>query len=332
MPTAKFPAALIPLLKYMSDGRFHSGEALARRFGVSRATIFNLISEASSQGIKMYAVRGRGYRLVNSPSWLDAAALGEALRQQGLDYTLLSTEVVQSTNTWLMAEALAGAAHRTVVHADYQYAGRGRRGRVWQSPLGGSLAFSVLWRFERGVSQLSGLTIVVGLALARALGGLTGLPMKLKWPNDLLVGYRKLAGILVEVQGEIAGPSFAVIGIGVNERLPEQHRLEIDQAVVDLAELNVTAGRERILLAILKELTDLMKLFEHGGLAELKGEWAAWHVHESREVTVRLPDGTDHSGVASGVDDGGNLILSGATGEVRKFSAGEVSLRPVSNK
>lgn len=329
---ARLPPALVPLLKYLSDGKFHSGEALAARFGVSRATVFNLISKASSHGIKVHAVRGRGYRLASRLSWLDRASVECGLHERGLAFTLLLTESVESTNTWLMSAAAAGAAHRTVAYADYQYAGRGRRGRVWQSPLGGSLAFSILWRFERGVSQLSGLSIVVGLALARAVAAVTALPVKLKWPNDLLVGYRKLAGILVEVQGEISGPSLAVIGIGVNECLPERHREEIDQAVVDLAELNVAVTRERLLLEILQELSLLMGMFEQSGLAELKDEWATWHVHQAKEVTVRLADGSVCSGIARGVDEGGNLLLDRAQGEVMRFSAGEVSLRPVVGK
>lgn len=330
MPRHILPPLLIPLLKRMSDGRFHSGQVLAEHFRVSRATIFNLLQSAEQLGIRTHAVRGKGYRLAEKLSWLDEAALQDLLASHG--YVLKTVEETQSTNTLLTQEALAGAPHRSVLYADYQLAGRGRRGRSWQSPLGGGLTFSVLWRFERGMGQLSGLSIAVGLALARALAKHCPLPIKLKWPNDVLAGYRKLAGILVEVQGEFSGPSFAVIGIGINEHLPAQHRQEIDQAVVDLAEMGVDISRTDLMHAILSELARTMTLFEREGIRPILDEWPQWHAHEGRAVSLRTPDGHHHTGTASGLDEAGNLLLTLASGEMRKFSAGEVSLRPVAAK
>jgi BirA family transcriptional regulator, biotin operon repressor / biotin---[acetyl-CoA-carboxylase] ligase len=332
MPKRRLPANLIQLLKLMSNGRFHSGEGLAARFEVSRATIFNLLRQAEHHGVRVHAVRGKGYRLASTFSWLDHALLESEIGRLGLGYSLLSVEETESTNTQLVAEAIAGAPHRTVLYTDYQHAGRGRRGRSWESPLGGGLAFSVLWRFDRGVSQLSGLSVVVGLALARAVGKISPIPVQLKWPNDLLAGYRKLAGILVEVQGEMAGPSFAVIGIGLNEFLSGQQREEIDQAVVDLAELGVRPSRADLMLAILTELSELMDIFEQVGLQPLIKEWSDRHAHEGREVALRLPDGSIYPGIANGLDEHGNLLLTGANGELRRFAAGEVSLRAVSRR
>jgi BirA family biotin operon repressor/biotin-[acetyl-CoA-carboxylase] ligase len=326
------PPLLIPLLKRLSDSRFHSGQDMAAHFRVSRATIFNLLQTAEQQGVRIHAVRGKGYRLAERLSWLDEAELQAMLAASGHGYVLKSVEETRSTNSLLTQEALAGAAHRTVLYADYQHAGRGRRGRSWQSPLGGGLTFSVLWRFERGMDQLSGLSIAVGLALARALAGRCPLPVKLKWPNDVLAGYRKLAGILVEVQGELAGPSFAVIGIGVNEHLPARHRQEIDQAVVDLAEMGVNISRSELLHAILSELARIMAVFEQEGIRPILAEWPHWHAHEGRAVSLSTPDGHRHTGTACGLDEAGNLLLALPGGEMRKFSAGEVSLRPASAK
>lgn len=330
MPRHILPPLLIPLLKRMSDNRFHSGQDLAEHFRVSRATIFNLMQSAEQHGARIHAVRGKGYRLAEQLSWLDEAALRGLLAGHG--YVLKTVEETTSTNTLLTQEALAGAPHRSVLYADYQLAGRGRRGRSWQSPLGGGLTFSVLWRFERSMDQLSGLSIAVGLALARALAERCPLPIKLKWPNDVLAGYRKLAGILVEVQGELSGPSFAVIGVGINEHLPAQHRQEIDQAVVDLAEMGVDISRTELMHAVLAELARTMMQFEHEGIRPILNEWPHWHAHEGRAVSLRTPDGHQHTGTASGIDEAGNLLLTLASGEMRKFGAGEVSLRPVAAK
>lgn len=326
------PQHLIPLLKHMSDGHFHSGQDMAERFKVSRATIFNLVNAAEQFGVRIHAVRGRGYRLAEPLSWLEADDLQRRLSATGEDYVVSAVEEAQSTNTLLNEQALAGAAHRTVLYADYQHAGRGRRGRAWQSPLGGGLSFSVLWRFEHGMERISGLSIAVGLALARALANHCPLPVKLKWPNDVLVGYRKLAGILVEVQGELAGPSFAVIGIGINERLNASHREDIDQAVVDLSEIGVQISRTTLLHAVLTELSRTMRVFEREGIKPFMAEWTNWHAHEGRAVSLRTPDGQLHTGMASGLDEAGNLLLAMPAGEVRRFNAGEVSLRPVAAK
>ncbi len=279
-------------------------------------------------GVSVQAVRGRGYRLGQAISWLDPHSLQRLLAGQGHDFSLIHRETVDSTNTQLMVEALSGARHRTVLYADYQTAGRGRRGRSWEVSLGGGLTFSVLWRFEQSISQLSGLSLVAGIAIARALSQISPVPVRLKWPNDVLAGYRKLAGILVEAQGELAGSSFAVIGIGINERLPAQHRQEIDQAIIDFNDLGVKPDRTQLVFSILRELSMLMDVFERQGLTVALSEWPAWHAHEGRQVMIRTPDGGTHEGKVAGLDASGGLLLQLPDGTHRQFSVGEVSLRP----
>lgn len=332
MMTNTFPVLLIPLLKLMSDGRFHSGQEMAEHFQISRATVFNILQTAEQLYVRIHAVRGKGYKLADRLSWLNTQALESLIATSGHDYAVRTVEQTHSTNTSLIEAALAGAPHRTVLYADYQHSGRGRRGRAWLSPLGGGLTFSVLWRFDRGLDQLSGLSIAVGMALARALSKLCPLPVKVKWPNDVLAGYRKLAGILVEVQGEISGPSFAVIGIGINEHLSTFHRQEIDQAVIDLAEMGVRISRAELLVGILSELATTMEIFEREGLKSILSDWPDLHAHEGRAVLLRSPDGGSHTGMASGLDVAGNLLLTLPNGELKKFSTGEVSLRPVAAK
>lgn len=332
MPIPALPPLLFQLLKSMSDGRFHSGQELAAQFQVSRATIFNILHAAEQLDVRIHAVRGKGYRLADPLSWLNAQDLESRISKSGHGYVLRTMEQTHSTNTSLTEAALTGAPHRTVLYSDYQHAGRGRRGRAWLSPLGGGLTFSVLWRFDRGLDQLSGLSVAVGMALAQALSKLCPLPVKVKWPNDVLAGYRKIAGILVEVQGEISGPSFAVIGIGINEHLSRTQRQEIDQAVIDLAEMGVHISRAELMHSVLTELALTLEKFEDEGLNTILADWPTWHAHEGRAVLLRSPDGTSHTGMASGLDVAGNLMLTLPNGEMRKFSTGEVSLRAVATK
>lgn len=319
--------ALFPILRCLSDGRFHSGEALAQAFGLSRSSIFNLISQAEAMGLTIHAVRGRGYRLPEPVEWLNADAIVHELGDVASAYSLQLNDSVESTNTALMAAALAGAVDGTVFCSEHQHAGKGRRGRPWHSVPGGSLTFSTLWRFDNGLQSLAGLSLAVGLAIARAVNRHSAHPVRLKWPNDVLVDYRKLAGILVEVQGDMNGAAFAVVGIGLNVRLNTAQRDAVDQAVVDLAEMGVTVGRNLLLADCLRELHAVLTLFRQHGFAALRADWLALDAYAGKPVALSLPDARTVHGMASGVDETGAFLLRDAASSLVPYSGGEISLR-----
>ncbi|MHB1216336.1 MAG: biotin--[acetyl-CoA-carboxylase] ligase [Thiobacillus sp.] len=319
--------ALFPLLRRLSDGRFHSGQALACEFDLSRSSIFNMLAQAESMGMTIHAVRGRGYRLPDPVEWLDGGTVARRLGTASGAYTIHILDSVDSTNTALLSAALDGAADGTLFCTEYQHAGKGRRGRQWHSVLGGSLTFSVLWRFENGLQSLSGLSLAAGLAIARAVNRHSKHTARLKWPNDVLVDYRKLAGILVEVQGEVHGPAFAVVGIGLNVRLNEAQRDAVDQAVVDLAEMGVTVGRNQLLADCLLELHAVLALFRQHGFAALREDWLALDAYAGKAVALNLPDSRSIQGLASGVDETGAFLLRDAQATLHPYSGGEISLR-----
>ena len=319
--------ALFPILRRLSDGRFHSGEALAQAFGLSRASIFNVISQAGAMGLTIHAVRGRGYRLPEPVEWLDADAIMQGLGEVASAYSLQLSDSVESTNTALMAAALAGVADGTVFCSEYQHAGKGRRGRPWHSVPGGSLTFSTLWRFDNGLQSLAGLSLAVGLAIARAVNRHSSHPARLKWPNDVLVDYRKLAGILVEVQGDMNGAAFAVVGIGLNVRLNAAQRDAVDQAVVDLAEMGVKVGRNQLLADCLRELHAVLTLFRRHGFTALRTDWLALDAYAGKPVVLSVPGAHPVHGLASGVDETGAFLLRDAASCLVPYSGGEISLR-----
>lgn len=321
------PDALFPLMRRLADGRFHSGQALAHEYGISRASVFNFIRIAETLGLTFRAVRGRGYQLVAPPEWLDAQQIESALGLAAPKYHLRIFDVVDSTNSALMAAAEADAPDNSVFCAEYQYAGRGRRGRPWHAIPGGSLTFSVLFRFDEGIAALVGLSLAVGVAIARALNQYSAYPVRLKWPNDVLVDYRKLAGILVEIRGDLQGPSYAVVGIGLNVRLPSAQRESIDQGVIDLDEMHVAMGRNALLAVCLFELANVMGVMRREGFSAVRAEWEAAHAHAGQPVSLFLPDGQVVLGEALGVDNTGALLLKTANGERIAFNAGEVRLR-----
>lgn len=278
-------------------------------------------------GLRIDAVRGRGYRLAEPFEWLDAEAIAGELGELADAWQIELHETLASTNARLMNAALNGAASGTIVCAEHQSSGRGRRGRAWHSVPGGSLTFSVLWRFEQGLQSMAGLSLAVGLAIARAINPHSRHPVQLKWPNDVLAGYRKLAGVLVEVQGDMHGAAFAVVGIGLNVRLGPVQRDAIDRAVVDLAELGVELGRNAVLAACLRALHDVLQAFRSGGFSALRDEWRALDAYAGRAVRLTLGEGESVTGVAAGVDDTGAFLLREADGRMRAFSGGELSLR-----
>ena len=187
--------------------------------------------ELDAAGLEIYRVRGRGYRLPQPLSLLDRAAVERYLGRHAARFTLEIVDSAGSTNTLLMERAQAGAPSATVIAAEWQTGGRGRRGRAWHAGIGEALTFSLLWRFTQGASFLAGLSLAVGVALARAIEKLGVADAGLKWPNDVLWRGQKLAGILIELQGDALGPSLAVMGIGVNVRLSDAVRSRIDQEV-----------------------------------------------------------------------------------------------------
>ena len=313
-------------LRLLAAGEFRSGQDLAQTLGVSRGAIWYALRGVDELGIAIHKVRGRGYRLAQPLSLLDS---GGILRELGTHASRFALEVLdsaESTNSLLMARA-AGAATGSVIAAEWQTHGRGRRGRPWHSMPGAALTFSLLWRFQQGAGFLSGLSLAAGVAVCRALATLGVDDAGLKWPNDVLWRGRKLAGILIEMQGDMLGPSASVLGIGLNYRLPAVLRERIDQPVADLAAAcEGTPDRNRVLALLLIELACVLDEFGRSGFAPLRDEWQRRHVYQGKAVRIALPDGREVSGTADGVADDGTFLITTHTGQ-RRFHSGEVSVR-----
>jgi len=313
-------------LRLLADEEFHSGEELARTLRVSRTTVWKALHGLEEWGITLFKVHGRGYRLVTPVEWLDVQQIHRHLGAHREDLQAHVVDVVESTNSVLLAEAEAGAPSGLAVAAELQTRGRGRRGRGWHTGLGDSLTFSVLWRFRQGAGALHGLSLAVSVALVRALRDLGATEAMVKWPNDVLWRGHKLAGVLIEVQGSTEGPSAVVIGIGINVRLDESVRGRIDQPVVDLTSAGVPPHRNRILGHVLAQLAEVLGVFSERGFAPLKPEWESYHLLSGQPVWVTQSEKDALGAVVAGVDDDGALLAQTAAG-LRRFHSGDVSLR-----
>ena len=332
------PASLtFTLLRMLADGEFHSGEMLAQQLGISRASVSNALHGMESYGLKLYSVRGRGYCLSNPPQWLDVKRIADHMGERSKNFHLEILDSAVSSNTLLLQRAKldvvdGGAPSGSVLAVEWQSGGRGRLGRTWHSGLGNALTFSLLWRFDCGLSALSGLSLAAGVALIRALHGLGLESVRLKWPNDVLGGNRKVAGILIEAQGDMLGPSAVVIGIGLNLSLQQQVLSQIDQPVTCLADMltepSAVPERNHLLAVILLELDGVLREFAEHGFAALREEWQSYHAFQHQPVQVLLPDGVRVDGIVQGVADDGALKMETLHG-IRRFNVGEVSLRGV---
>ena len=324
-----------PILKRLADGHFHSGEVLAKHFKVSRATVWNAIKHAKILGVTVFCVRGRGYKLPQAIDFLNKNAVLNAIGEQQELFNLIILDEVASTNTYLMQQK--NMAHATCVAAHIQTSGKGRRGRTWISQLGASLTFSVLWRFQTGAAALSGLSLSVGVALIRALHELDIDSTQLKWPNDVLVldnaQSKKLAGILIELQGDLDGPSVAVIGIGLNLNLPKEMLDNIDQPAIDLASIcnrenKPLVNQNALLGVLLKHLAKVLSDFETLGFMQFRDEWTNYHAYHLKSVRLLLPNGDEITGIVSNVAEDGALLIESALG-LQRFFSGEISLRGI---
>lgn len=249
--------------------------------------------------------------------------LGQALGRFDVD----AVDEIDSTNSELSRRAARGAASGTVLVADRQQAGRGRRGRPWLSSPQDSLTLSLLWRFTPPLSRLAGLSLAVGLAVARALESIGAHGIALKWPNDLLLrqadGFAKLGGILIELSSDARGPQ-AIIGLGLNLRPPDGDLGQAAAGLIDV--LGDLPERHALLAALLRQLAYVLDEFDAHGFAALRHEWLRRHAWQ--DLPVRLLDGgLVREGLCRGVDAQGALLLETASG-LDTILAGDVSLRP----
>ena len=332
MTTPAEPNPLVSrVFAQLSDGQFHSGEQLAESLGVSRSAVWKAAHSLRDLGATLHAVRNRGYRLVTVTEPLDAAKIRDQLvravrdRVQGLHVAWS----VGSSNTELLARPNPPNGSCEVFLAEYQTAGRGRRGRAWLAPPGGAICLSLSWTFGEVHKDLGALGLVVGVCSLRALTALGVANPRLKWPNDVLVDERKLGGILIELRAEAGGPACVVIGVGLNVALGGAVLEKIAATGVAPTDL-VTAGlvgpsRNEIVANLIGAYVHGLLEFEKEGLKPFIEEWRAADALHGRAVVVQGADGAT-VGVARGIDVHGALMIETPQG-LKRFISGDVSVR-----
>ena len=319
------------LLALLADGEFHSGTALAHLLAVSRSAVWKQLQCLEAWGIEIVAVTGKGYKLQRPLQLLDQTQIQSALLP-AVDALIQRLEVhdeLASTNSYLLDIAQQQPASAWVCLAEYQTAGKGRRGRTWVSPFGHNIYLSLLWRFQDGPAAIGGLSLAIGVAVVRALRQAGIAEAGLKWPNDIYWRGRKLAGILIEVSGESSGPCHAVIGLGLNLYLPFVQAEAIEQAWVDLQQIvgeQFALQRNRWVALLLNEIVPVVADYPTRKLSDYVNEWRNYDCMSGQAVNIFMGEQV-FAGIVRGVDDQGLLLLEDDAGNLRTFASGEVSFR-----
>ncbi len=318
----------IQMVRLLADGRFHSGQEIADRLGISRTAVWKQLQRVKRDyGLDVHAVRGRGYRLAAPLDLLDREAIVDACRRLAPPVRVEVLDRIDSTNRYLMQRSREALASGSVCLAEQQTAGRGRRGRTWVSPFGRNLYLSVFWRYDLEMAALTGLSLAAGVAVAECLDRLGVPDLSLKWPNDLHWRGRKLGGLLLEASGEQGGPAQVVLGLGLNLHMEEEHGQAIDQPWVALSHIPgaPVLARNRIAGEVIAALVETMGHYQHDGLTPFLSRWERYDGYLGQPVVLHAGE-RRITGIHRGVDSRGALMLD-SNGTVSAHFGGEVSLR-----
>lgn len=311
----------------LSEG-YISGQELCERFQVSRTAIWKAIHQMEEEGYVIDAVRNKGYRLISMPDFLSKEILQEQIETQWAGREILFLDTVDSTNDEAKRQADAGAGHGTLIVAETQTAGKGRRGRSFDSPKHTGVWMSLVIKDDIEPANASMLTLVMGLAVAKAVETVTELRPQIKWPNDLILQGKKLCGILTEMSMQMDCINHIVIGVGINvhnESFPEEI---CSVATSVFLENGKKASRGKLMAQVLRQFEHYYDIFmETQDLSRLMNEYNACLLNRGKQVKVLAPKG-EYLGQALGVNAEGELIVE-TEDQVRMVSSGEVSVRGV---
>ena len=322
----------LAILNALNQPGFVSGQALGEQLGISRAAVSKHINSLQVMGLDIFKVTGKGYSLNNHAGLLNQTKIQQHFNQltSQLKSQPVNVEVhplIDSTNSELMRRVQAKTALEsgTVIVAEMQQAGRGRRGRVWQSPFGANLYYSYFWRLDDGLQAAMGVSIAVGLAVYDTIKALYDIELELKWPNDIYLNKQKLAGVLVELDGQPQGPCQLVLGIGINLQMPQSFSQHIDQAWTDLSQHTQQLDKNELVASLTYHLENRLDQYRKSGLHTMHEQWNSLNAFAGECVELN----TGHRswrGICEGIDPQGGIRIR-QDGEVKSYYGGEISLR-----
>jgi BirA family biotin operon repressor/biotin-[acetyl-CoA-carboxylase] ligase len=318
---------VLQMLRKSQDGPI-SGEEISRQLGVSRTAVWKHISSLREEGHQVISKSKVGYVLVDSPDLLYPLEIMSQVDEGSFGSNIIYREEVGSTNNLAKEEADRGAFHGTVVLAERQMAGKGRRGRIWSSGTNKGIWMSMILRPSFSPQLAPRLTFVAAIAVIRAVEKVSGIKLELKWPNDVYCRGKKVAGILTEMKAELDLIDYVVIGIGFNvNQLEEDFDQELQEIATSLIMISGRQfNRQELVVNVLREFAYWYQIFAGNGFAPVLSEWKEWDITIGKQVIVKEVT-RQYPGVARGVDEDGNLLVEDDLGKLHRVYSGEVSIR-----
>ncbi|RXK34468.1 biotin--[acetyl-CoA-carboxylase] ligase [Arsenophonus endosymbiont of Bemisia tabaci Asia II 3] len=311
----------LKLIKILSDGSIHSGEQLGELLGMTRAGINKHIHTLRKWGIEVNTITSKGYQLTRKMDLLDYERIYSLVRRGNI----IVKPVINSTNQYLL-ERIDQLSSGDACVAECQTAGRGRCGRYWASPFGCNLYLSLYWQLDQGPAAAMGLSLVAGIVIAETLNKLSGSSIKVKWPNDLYLNEKKLAGILIDMVGKTGDAAHIVIGIGLNIAMSRNYETNINQGWINLEQAGIQIERNVIAGQIIMALRHELVQFEKYGLVPFIKRWLALDKFLYKKVRLHIGDHLE-IGIVKGINEHGAILLE-QNGEIVSYIGGEISLRP----
>ncbi|MGB1197804.1 MAG: bifunctional biotin--[acetyl-CoA-carboxylase] ligase/biotin operon repressor BirA [Thalassotalea sp.] len=315
------------LIRQLAEGKFVSGQLIGESLGISRAAVSKHIASLNDMGLDIYSVTGKGYRLAEPIALIDKTAILANLSAKALASKVEVHCLIDSTNNYLLRRLPEHIKQGQVCIAEHQSAGRGRRGKQWISPFGSHIYMSMYWHLEQGMSAAMGLSVVAAIAISDAIKTLYQIDVQLKWPNDIYIEGKKLAGILIDLEGQALEPCHCIIGLGVNVSMPVQASHSIDQPWTDL-QTHCTAPIDRnILIAeIISRLTARLNEHQEHGIVNMLERWLQLDLYLNQGVQLIAGEKITQ-GICRGINNQGALLLE-IDRQIKPIYGGEVSLRP----
>jgi BirA family biotin operon repressor/biotin-[acetyl-CoA-carboxylase] ligase len=322
------------LIQALASGEFVSGQEVGKQLGISRTAVSTHVKALVNMGLDIFSVTGKGYKLAKPLYLLNKSKILLFMSQEVItSKNILTPEIevhslIDSTNDYLMRRLPNQLTQGQVCLAEYQSAGRGRRGRQWVSPFGSQIYLSMYWYLEQGLSAAMGLSLLSALAVSDAVFAVSGVQVQLKWPNDIYIDGVKLAGILIDLEGQALEPSHSVIGIGLNLDMPAEAAQKIDQRWTDLQSHSETKiDRNALSAQLISCLHARLQQHQSEGLITMLDEWHAHDVYLNKRVKL-LTGERITKGICRGINNQGALLLE-IDGQIKPIYGGEVSLRGV---
>ena len=313
------------IVEILSDHQYHDGTSIGIKLNITRAAVWKIIKKLIEYDIPTQSVKGKGYILEAPLILLNKKKIQDHLGKTPIELHIL--EKLDSTNDYVKKQTPKNKKP-LVCLAETQTAGKARMSRHWHSPFGENIYFTLLYPYQKDISELSGLSLVVGLAVCQAIELCAELPEPLfvKWPNDVIAGNQKMAGILIEIQAEAHGTCTLVIGIGINVNMKKSVNKKVDQPWTSIHQLDHQYhDRNKLAASLIKELLSYLHQFEQHGLNHFSKEWKKRDFLSQKTVSL-LSNKDEFTGIGSGINEQGHLILALSKNKKQAFSSGDTTL------